>query len=436
MAAIHAQAPAIKIAILTGLPQALDDRPEREWISAVLEKPCPTRRLLSTVAKLLACFVLAAILAAGKDFQFRAGANETIAELELESPGSDFAIASRAAAVARVRVNGGAPQHIIVLGERKGPYTVFLGSISPGEHTLSVERDNEFSAPESRLEIGSAKFRDDSSELVAHAPILFARADTVGKFSDIPLLVYVENNPLQYTVIFSHEDGGTSTRGLMSRWGRTTDIEHVYRRDGNAWLIQTRDHKDVPYNGPREGQHPLLIPVTQNNMVEHGTGVMRFQMVPQPVDLTSSSREIAMDQAPWTYAIAAKELQRQDRLKEIGDPRDYLYLEAKIWSQNGRIGFRARLTTETFWRTSYQDDPQLAIERSGWVRSTIRMPPGTSLSHIAEIGIDCMPEPKQTQGTPATPPPKPQCRLEDVSDGFFLTPQYIPGRPLRLPWQR
>ena len=56
-----------------------------------------------------------------------------------------------------------------------------------------------------------------------------------GKFTDIPLVLYCERLSdngvpfLQYTVIFSNEDGGTSTRGLMARWGRTTDIEFVYR---------------------------------------------------------------------------------------------------------------------------------------------------------------------------------------------------------------
>ena len=69
----------------------------------------------------------------------------------------------------------------------------------------------------------------------AYAPVLFERKNAIGKFTDIPLLTYVEElnengqKILQYTVIFSNEDGGTSTRSLMARWGRTTDIEYVYR---------------------------------------------------------------------------------------------------------------------------------------------------------------------------------------------------------------
>ena len=83
----------------------------------------------------------------------------------------------------------------------------------------------------------SRRFRQPPGlRVYANAPILFARLNTVGKFSDIPLLLYCErlqenSEPvLQYTVIFSNEDGGTSTRALMARWGRSTDIEYVYKR--------------------------------------------------------------------------------------------------------------------------------------------------------------------------------------------------------------
>ena len=30
-------------------------------------------------------------------------------------------------------------------------------------------------------------------------------------------------------MIWSNEDGGTNTPALMARWGRTTDIEWIYR---------------------------------------------------------------------------------------------------------------------------------------------------------------------------------------------------------------
>ena len=424
----HQRAPAMPLVVLTGWRGALEGRDEASFVSEVLEKPCPPAKLLATIARLLACAAVLTSFSSAKDFPFEAtGRGEVVAELDLRSPGSDFAVANRAGAIAVVRVDGAAAQHVIVLAERKDRYAIFLGALPAGKHTLSIERDAQHSAPESPLEIKGAKFREDDSEVLANAPILFARADTVGLFSDIPLIVYAEGEPQQYTVVFSHEDGGTNTVGLMARWGRTTDIEHVYRFDGTQWLIQTRDHKDVPYAGEFEGKHPLLIPVTRNNMVEPGRGELRFQIVPQVVDLRSNSREIVMDRAPWTYGIAAKELIREGRVADIGDPRNYVYIEARIANHDSRTAFRVRLSTESEWRTSHRGDRRLAIERDGWVRSTIPLPPGTSAKQIAAFGVECVPE---REGM------KPRCELLELNSAFFLTPDYVPGRGFRLPTAR
>ena len=90
--------------------------------------------------------------------------------------------------------------------------------------------------------------------------------------------MYVEPAPAGeegyfYTVIFTHEDGGTPTDRLMARWGRSTDIEYVYgiRRSGSGSAAveeyQGSKHEILPFRGTREGRHPLLWVVTDNNMV-------------------------------------------------------------------------------------------------------------------------------------------------------------------------
>lgn len=424
IAEFHRRVPEMPVAVLTGWRGGLVGREEAAFVQEVLEKPCPPAKLLAAIARMLACVLALVSSASAKDFAFEStGRGEVVVELELRSPGSDFATANRAGAIAIVRVDGGAPQHVIVLGERKDRQSIFLGPLTAGKHMLTIERDVVHSAPDSPLEIKGAKFREDDSEVLANAPILFARADTIGLFSDIPLIVYAEADPRQYTVVFSHEDGGTNTVGLMARWGRTTDIEHVYRFAGSQWLIQTRDHKDVPYSGEYEDKHPLLIPVTRNNMVEPGRGELRFQIVPQVVDLSSHSREIVMDRAPWTYAVAAKELIREGRIADIGDPRNYVYIEARIANHNSRTAFRVKLVTESDWRTSHRGDRRLAIERDGWVRSTIQLPPGTSARQIADFGIECVAEKEDV---------KPRCELLEVNPAFFLTPDYVPGRTFRL----
>ena len=112
--------------------------------------------------------------------------------------------------------------------------------LPPGKHELIVERDSSHSAQGSALQVAGAQFREigiahaDYSVYV-NAPALFIRKNTIGLFSDVPLLLYGEKlneggrGVLQYTVVFSNEDGGTSTRALMARWGRATDIEYIYR---------------------------------------------------------------------------------------------------------------------------------------------------------------------------------------------------------------
>ncbi len=72
------------------------------------------------------------------------------------------------------------------------------------------------------------------------APFVYARPDTVGRFTDVPLLMWYETEltargtRYRYSVVFSNEDGGTPADRLMATWGRTTDIEYVYSVEVDA----------------------------------------------------------------------------------------------------------------------------------------------------------------------------------------------------------
>ena len=229
---------------------------------------------------------------------------------EMASPGSSWSETGREAALAAISVDRSAAQHVMLYaGDQAYTYSAFLGELQAGEHELRLERNVRYSAPGSALKVLAVHFQEVAPEdpywaALAHAPILYARANTIGRFDDIPLLLYCERLVekgqawLQYTMIFSNEDGGTSTRALMARWGRTTDVEYIYR----AWLdqqgnveratIQARDHKEVAFRGRREGPHPVLIPSTDNNMVsDQGSSPIRYQIPPVVMDLTAHSRE-------------------------------------------------------------------------------------------------------------------------------------------------
>ena len=247
-------------------------------------------------------------------------------------------------------------------------------------------------------------------DLKRHAPILYQRADTVGTESDVPLLMYVEwdktDQSLTYTVIFSNEDGGTSTRDLMARWGRTTDIEYVYKvwlnEDGSAGVrqVQGAGHKDVTFEGPFERDRPVLVPVTRNNMVagaKEKTG-RRFDFDPISVDLSEHSREYVMDQKPETWKIMGEELKREGKLRpygvvrgeDISDPANYVYVEfLSNQKAGGRVAVGFTLPGGKRVQMSHVGKAGNSVERSGWMRLATELPPGTTLADLGTVVFAC-----------------------------------------------
>ena len=382
---------------------------------------------------------------------------EVVAHLTLSSPDADWSAAGREAALATLTVDGGSAQHLMLwAGPKRRVYSVFLGRLAAGAHKLAIERHTKFSSPGAGFAVHGSQFEETAAPAVAHAPVLYARANTVGGFTDVPLLVYCEKleekgQPLlEYTVIFSNEDGGTSTRALMARWGRTTDIEYVYR----AWLdpqggvaratIQVKDHKEAEFRGQRIGTHPVLIPSTQNNMVsDEGESAIRYQLAPVIADLRSASREQVMDSHPETYRVAALELVREGKLRPFGsvdgqkisDPRNYVTFESRITNRQSSLGTLIKLKHEDFWRSSHLGRPDYAISRSGWVRTTVELPPGTRPDAVEFIGFECLVDTGQKPE-----PVSGECRVEQVTKAFFLDPDYRPeaafwhlDRPVDIP---
>lgn len=387
-------------------------------------------------------------LLAESTYTFRVSkTSEVVADLELS--GGDWSIAGKEAALADVTVDGASVQNVMTYAGARHTYPIFLGVLSAGEHKLAVKQNTQYGAAGATLEAYDAKFREiarDSSyyPVLAYTPVLFARANTVGKFTDVPMIIYVERlvekgEPLlSYTVIFSNEDGGTSTRALMARWGRTTDVEYVYKAflnpDGTLKraTMQGRGHQEVEFNGQREGAHPLMIPVTDNNMVSgEATSAIRYQIAPVEIDLSHHSRELIIDEHPLAYRVMSQELLREDKLRPFGtvdgnkvsDPRNYLYIEAKITTQQSGVAAMLRLKGESQWRTSNLGREDYAMDRSGWVRTTIELPPGTRADAVEEIGFLCVVV-RTKEGIPTAG----TCRLDQLSKAFKLDTNYVPEK--------
>src|SRR5262245_31478686 len=158
-----------------------------------------------------------------------AAESEALLDLTASAPGTSWRERGAEAAVVTIYVDGQYHQDVILFaGALEFTYQLMLGRVGPGEHGLRVEFNSKQSAAKATsVKIGEAKVttidrKHPEFQAVARAPIIYARPDTVGKFSDIPLLAYYESerasaNDLTYTVIFSNEDGGTQTTALMAR---------------------------------------------------------------------------------------------------------------------------------------------------------------------------------------------------------------------------
>ena len=357
-------------------------------------------------------------------------AAEVVADIEMSAAGFDWAINGKEAPMASVITDSGPAQHVMLYaGPAKFHYKLFLGALTRGEHELTIAGSGFETHGVTFREVAAA---DADFAMLANAPVVFARKNTIGKFTDIPLVLYAERlvedgHPLlQYTMIFSNEDGGTSTRALMARWGRTTDIEYLYKAflDPAGKLakatIQARDHKEIEFTGKRDGTHPLLMPVTDNNMVAGDeTSPVRYQIAPVSVDLTNHSREWVMDENPITFEVMGKELVREKKLRPFGvvdgekisDPRNYLFVDYKATNTGGALAVLVRLKNESRRFSSSLGRTDYAIGRSGWVRTTVELPPGTKASQIAEIDFECVVPAKDHSGV---------CTLETVDRAFFL----------------
>lgn len=411
--------PNVRVVILSGYSGEIDVPAE-----AVLRKPVRAEKLFATIARLAVCLFLLVARAAEFPFSTTGAESEITAEITARGPEGR---------IIELRLDNQAPFHInLFAGMRDWTYPVFLGRARAGQHTLSIGAAGGATATVKAIrEIRSS---DPLYDVVSNSPVLYARANTIGKFTDVPLLAYATREGgnggriIEYTIVFSNEDGGTSTRNLMARWGRVTDIEYVYRvwlnPDGSPLraIIQGKDHKDIEYAGAHFGWHPVLIPVTDNNMVHFdGRSPVRYQMTPRLVDLSRHSREIVMDEDPITYRISAEELKREGKLRPFGqvdgekisDPRNYLVVEAKLSVEEAGVQALVRLKGGARWFSSAMGMANSFVDRSGWIRTAIELPPGAQPGAIA---FQCL-LPKRTGS----------CRVEALGKVFKLTDDYRPG---------
>lgn len=392
-----------------------------------------------------------------KSFQVRTEA-EAVLRLTAASEGASWRERGREAAVVKVFVDDKYHHDVILFGGAD-PFTYrqMLGRVVPGGHRVRVELNREQSA------VGATKVNVIAAEVelvdqhapgfiaLMNAPIIYARADTIGKFSDVPLLAYADCKTMadlsrcRYTVIFSNEDGGTNTTALMARWGRTTDIEWVCEttHDGKARrsevMFQGVNHVDTKFAGKFEAGHPIFLDASvNNNFADQGETVMRFAPAPIAFDEAKASREEVMDAHPWTYRVMADEMIREGKIsrarqpgQQIPDLRNYVYLDVTSQQTGGLFSLAVKLKGDARWYTSDWGISSYKVERSGHFRTTVWLPRRIRLDEIERIAARCdvKGDPKTADDRAAVA--KANCALQAINKVFVLGEDYLPQKEWR-----
>ena len=247
---------------------------------------------------------------------------------------------------------------ILYAGNTNHQYYVSLGYLSEGEHTIEFKFDyNKSSMGAELVHIESINIIDINSidinsHVFLHSPILYGRdllAWNESTHTDIPIIMsyYVSESgcskTIEYHIIFSNEDSrvGVGLADLMFSYGRTTDIEWVYRveLDCDGAIIdeqfQGASHTTTDFTGNKINQHPILKNATLNcNFTDIGISDYKFFLAPINQE-HSGTRQVLMDDNPWSYRIMGEELINENRYEvpadsetlEISDVRNYAYIE-------------------------------------------------------------------------------------------------------------
>ena len=392
-----------------------------------------------------------------------AAAGEGILDVTVSAPGVSWGTAGSESAVVSLSVDGRYQSDLVVMSSTPTARSVALGSLSAGSHTLSAV----FAADRSPAGAQSATldvtaFRivgatDAGYVALAHAPILYGRelskkTPFANATTDTPLLAWHEataaatpgNTVLEYSVVWSNEDGGTAPPALMARWGRTTDIEWIYRVEVDAngvtvpgtAVFQGKNHATKSFGGTLEGDHPILETCTANNNVcdSKVADPMRFALDTEQTRAPDRARESLMDANPWTYWVMAQEMIREGQVESpsdpataaLGDQRTYLYIEIKKQTEgpNGgsswvgvAIGVRLKSDPSVVYRSDHLTSGW-AIQRDLPAATTVELPAGTTLADIASIEATRTVSGSKDSGVAVT--------MTAINRAFFLDGGYLP----------
>lgn len=385
---------------------------------------------------------------------------EAVVTLDSQAAGVSWGTKGSESAVVSAYVDGRYVTDIVIPSDQPVARSFSLGHLTRGPHTLrfffAADRSPQ-GASSARLGDASVQVHPDTGDLglvLKNAPVLYGRnlAGLGDQFqsstTDTPLFEYYEFLPaqtaghrvIQYTVIWSNEDGGTDSPALMARWGRTTDIEWAYRVEVDAsgtpvpgtGVYQAANHQTLNFAGTYESSRPLLETCTSNNnLCDTVDDPMRFSLAPTQTLPAGQPREYMMDTNPWLYPVMAQEMTREGKIESptdpdtpaLGDQRTYLYLAVahtatpsdQAASVGLTIGVRLK-GSDKLYRSDHATD-SWSINREGTAATTIELPAGTQPSDVAEIVA--LRTPIVETGVTLT--------VGQITRAFFLQQDYLPA---------
>lgn len=389
---------------------------------------------------------------------------EVLVTVTASAPGVDWGVRGRESGVVSAFVDGAHQTDLVIPFAAPIVRDFALGRLAAGRHTLTLRFADDRSAPLARRAVltgmrlttvvpGSADYT-----ALRFAPVLLGRNldEFGGPFgnasSDTPLVAWHDATPaalpghtlLRYSVVWSNEDKGTDTPVLMARWGRTTDIEWIYRveidENGNrvpgSDTFQAPNHATTRFQGRYEADHAILETCTPNNNVcDRLSDPMRFALSYRPVLPPGQPREYVMDTSPWTYQVSAAEMRREGKLEPVPDPasaavsdqRDYLFVAVRKNTPPGNTGAWVGLSVgvtlrggDTVYRSDHLGtggDPTWSIQRDDPAATTVELPAGTTAKDIEQILVLRVP----TGADPGS-----SVRVTGVVRAFFLDASYRP----------
>jgi hypothetical protein len=387
---------------------------------------------------------------------------EVFLKVTVSARGVSWAERKNESAVVSASVDGRYATDIVITSSSAVQREFALGRLGKGRHTLRLH----YATHRSRSDAGVATLRNFGFKTVRrsspayaavhYAPVLYGRSLEVlgGRFqnnhTDVPLVAWHQVLPakkphhsvIEYSVVWSNEDGGTGTEGLMAKWGRTTDIEWIYRVEVNAkgkrvpgsGVFQAPNHGTKKFRGKYDGAHPLLQTCTENNNVcDKVKGPMRFALSMRGGLGAGQPREHVMDTHPWTYQVMAREMVRERKIETppdpatvaVGDQRTYLYVavthDTDPAGAAGGVGLAVdvRLQGDP---TTYSSDHMtlpilLTVNRNGPAATTVELPAGTAAADVAFIAVRRVPIGTDSGAS---------LRVTHLKRAFFLGKNYLP----------